>query len=72
MDRLARNLDDLRKVVKTIIGKGTKVEFIKENLAFTGEDSPMSNLLLNMLRVLRLQKKKEHIKEVEQSYQKIR
>jgi hypothetical protein len=31
------------------IGKGVHVQFIKENLTFTGEDSPMSNLLLNLL-----------------------
>lgn len=49
MDRLARNLDDLRKIVKDITGRGVKVQFIKENLIFTGEDSPMSNLLLSLL-----------------------
>ncbi|WP_224981284.1 recombinase family protein [Geomonas agri] len=49
MDRLARNLDDLRKMVKDLTGKGIKVQFIKENLIFTGEDSPMSNLLLSLL-----------------------
>jgi len=49
MDRLARNLDDLRKIVKDLTGRGVKVQFAKENLIFTGEDSPMSNLLLNLL-----------------------
>jgi len=49
MDRLARNLDDLRKIVKDLTGKGVKVRFVKENLTFTGEDSPMSNLLLSLL-----------------------
>jgi len=49
MDRLARNLDDLRKIVKDLTAKGVKVQFIKESLIFTGEDSPMSNLLLSLL-----------------------
>jgi DNA invertase Pin-like site-specific DNA recombinase len=49
MDRLARNIDDLRKLVKELTGKGVKVQFTKENLTFTGDDNPMSNLLLNLL-----------------------
>ncbi len=49
LDRLARNLDDLRKIVQTLNSKEVKVQFIKENLIFTGEDSPMSNLLLSVM-----------------------
>lgn len=49
MDRLARNLDDLRKVVRTLTNKGVNVEFIKEHLTFTGEDSPMANLMLSVM-----------------------
>lgn len=49
MDRLARNLDDLRKLVKVFTSKGVKIEFLKENLVFTGEDSPMANLLLSVM-----------------------
>ena len=49
MDRLARNVDDLRRMVQELTGKGVQVQFIKENLTFTGEDSPMSNLLLSLL-----------------------
>ena len=49
MDRLARNLDDLRRIVLDLTGKGVHVQFIKENLTFTGEDSPISNLLLSLL-----------------------
>jgi DNA invertase Pin-like site-specific DNA recombinase len=49
MDRLARNVDDLRRIVKELTGKGIQVEFVKEHLVFTGEDSPMSNLLLSLL-----------------------
>ena len=49
MDRLSRNLDDLRKVVKELTSRGVIVRFHKESLTFTGEDSPMSNLLLSLL-----------------------
>ena len=49
MDRLARNLDDLRRLVKTLTGKGVSVEFVKEGLIFTGEDKPLSKLLLSVM-----------------------
>ncbi len=49
MDRLGRNLDDLRKLVLDLTGRGVHVQFIKENLVFTGEDSPMANLLLSVM-----------------------
>ena len=40
MDRLARNLDDLRLIVQKLTKRGVRIEFVKENLTFTGEDSP--------------------------------
>jgi DNA invertase Pin-like site-specific DNA recombinase len=49
MDRLARNLDDLRRIVHTLTGKGVRIEFVKEHLAFTGEDSPMASLMLSVM-----------------------
>jgi DNA invertase Pin-like site-specific DNA recombinase len=49
MDRLARNLDDLRRIVLGLTSKGVLVEFVKERLAFTGEDSAMSQLLLSVM-----------------------
>ena len=49
MDRLARNLDDLRSIVKTLTGKGAAVQFVKENMTFTGEDSPMAQLMLSVM-----------------------
>lgn len=49
MDRLARNLDDLRQTVRSLTGKGVKIQFIKENLIFSGEDSPLANLLLSVM-----------------------
>ncbi|MBW8338704.1 MAG: recombinase family protein [Pseudomonas sp.] len=49
MDRLARNLDDLRRIVQQLTGRGVRIEFVKEVLTFTGEDSPMANLLLSVM-----------------------
>ena len=49
MDRLARNLDDLRSVVQKLTGRGARIEFVKENLVFTGEDSPLANLMLSVM-----------------------
>lgn len=49
MDRLARNLDDLRSVVQKLTGRGVRVEFVKENLTFTGDDSPLANLMLSVM-----------------------
>jgi DNA invertase Pin-like site-specific DNA recombinase len=46
----------VRKAVKLYVAlnqpltdKGVTVEFVKENLTFTGDDSPLSNLLLGIL-----------------------
>ncbi|MBR8832809.1 MAG: recombinase family protein [Stigonema ocellatum SAG 48.90 = DSM 106950] len=49
MDRLARNLDDLRRLVQQLTWRGIGIMFIKENLTFTGDDSPMANLLLSVM-----------------------
>jgi DNA invertase Pin-like site-specific DNA recombinase len=49
MDRLARNLDDLRKIVLGLTARGVIVEFEKEHLTFTSEDNAMSNLLLSVM-----------------------
>lgn len=49
MDRLARNLEDLRRVVRELTAKGVAVEFVTERLTFTGDDSPINTLLLSML-----------------------
>ncbi|MFJ9371549.1 recombinase family protein [Nocardia sp. NPDC101769] len=68
MDRLARNLDDLRRLVRLFTGKGVRVEFVKESLTFTGEDSPMATLLLSVMgafaefeRALILERQREGI-----------
>ncbi|GKQ59353.1 hypothetical protein QMTAC487_32140 [Sphaerotilus sp. FB-3] len=49
MDRLARNLDDLRRIVQGLTQRGVRMEFVKEGLKFTGEDSPMANLMLSVM-----------------------
>ena len=49
MDRLARNLDDLRRLVQRLTQCGVRIEFVKECLSFTGEDSPMANLMLSVM-----------------------
>src|SRR6185503_14802526 len=49
MDRLARNLDDLRSLVQDLTRRGVRIEFLKEGLTFTGDDSPMATLLLSVM-----------------------
>lgn len=49
MDRLARNLDDLRRLVQKLTKHGVRIKFLKEGLVFTGEDSPMANLMLSVM-----------------------
>lgn len=49
ISRLARNLEDLLVLVKDLTAKGISICFDKERLTFTGEDSPMQNLMLQML-----------------------
>lgn len=49
MDRLARNITDLLHTVRTLNDRGVVVEFLKEALTFTGDDSPMSKLMLTIM-----------------------
>src|SRR5262245_28565276 len=49
MDRLARNLEDLRRLVRELTARGVRVEFVKEGLTFTGDDTPMATLLLSVM-----------------------
>jgi len=48
IDRIARNLQDLMKIIDTVISKGAQMIFIKENLTFNGSDCHMSRLLLQI------------------------
>jgi len=49
MDRLARNLDDLRALVRTLTARGVRVQFLKEQLTFTGDDTAIATLLLSVM-----------------------
>ncbi len=49
MDRLARTVWDLKKLVDDFVSRKINVQFIKENLIFNGENSSMSNLLLHIM-----------------------
>jgi DNA invertase Pin-like site-specific DNA recombinase len=49
MDRLARNITDLLHTVQTLNDRGVVVEFVKEGLNFTGDDSAMSKLMLTIM-----------------------
>lgn len=49
LDRLARNLVDLKTIVMELTQRGVVVEFVKEHLVFTNEDNAMSNLLLSVM-----------------------
>lgn len=46
LDRLGRDLVDLQNLVKNLTGRGVQVEFKKEGLVFSAEDSPTNTLLL--------------------------
>lgn len=49
MDRLARSLGDLEGIVKGLTGRGVAVTFTTQGMTFTGDDSPMNTLMLQLL-----------------------
>ena len=50
MDRLARNLEDLLRLVNELQSKGVTVHFLKENMTFSpGTSDPMSKMLLSVM-----------------------
>lgn len=49
IDRLARSLADLLSLVESLNTKGILIRFHKEQLEFTGENSPMQKLMLSMM-----------------------
>jgi DNA invertase Pin-like site-specific DNA recombinase len=50
MDRLARNVEDMLRLVREMNNRGVSVEFIKENMSFTaGSEDPRSTLMFTML-----------------------
>lgn len=50
MDRLARNVEDMLKMVRELNERGVTVQFIKENMVFqAGADDPRTTLMFTML-----------------------
>ena len=49
MDRLARNLEDLRRIVSFLNKKQVSLRFIKENMEFNGEETALATLMLNVM-----------------------
>jgi len=50
MDRLARNLGNLKAIIDDLTGRGVSVEFIKERQTFKPEqEDPMATLMLHLL-----------------------
>jgi len=53
IDRLARSLADLLKLVEDLNKRGIHIRFNKEQLEFTGEDNPMQKLMLSMMGTIK-------------------
>lgn len=49
IDRLARDMADLLRLVRELTEKGISIHFHKEKLIFTGEDNPLQTLQLQMM-----------------------
>src|SRR5665213_3719191 len=50
MDRLARNVEDMLRLVREMNNRGVSVAFIKEDMSFTaGSEDPRSILMFTML-----------------------
>ena len=49
IDRLARSVVDLRRIVDAVVNKGAQVRFLKESLTFGTDSDPRSDLMLGIL-----------------------
>jgi DNA invertase Pin-like site-specific DNA recombinase len=51
IDRAARSLQDLQKIVNDLVGRGVTVEFLKEKITFSPDQdaAPMDRLLFHIL-----------------------
>lgn len=74
ISRMARNLQDLIKLVKQITAKGVALRFMKESLTFNGESNPMQDLMLSMLgavyqfeRSMMLERQREGIQKAKEA-----
>ena len=69
MDRFARSLKDLVIEVDKLVKRGIAIQFVKENITFTAQSTPMDNLMLQLMgafaqfeREIILERQKEGIK----------
>ena len=69
MDRFARSLKDLVTEVDQLVKRGIAIKFIKENITFTAQSTPMDNLMLQLMgafaqfeRKIMLERQKEGIR----------
>ncbi len=49
MDRLARNVFDLKNILKQLVERKVSVSFVKENIQFSSNNTALTNLLLHVL-----------------------
>lgn len=50
MDRLARNVEDMFRIIRELNDRGASVQFVKENMSFSaGKEDPRSTLLFTVL-----------------------
>lgn len=49
MDRLARNLEDMQSIVRTLTDRGVTVKFHKENMSFSGGENAIQKLLFQVM-----------------------
>jgi DNA invertase Pin-like site-specific DNA recombinase len=49
MDRLAHDAAKVVEVSRQLTAKGVRVQFVKEQLTFTGDDTAMATLLLSVM-----------------------
>jgi DNA invertase Pin-like site-specific DNA recombinase len=76
LDRLARNIEDLKNIIKSLTGKGVDVFFHKENMEFksdAGGLSAMQELMFSMLasfaqfeRAFMLERQREGIQKAKE------
>ena len=69
MNRFARSLKDLVTEVEKLVKRGIAIQFIKENITFTAQATPIDNLMLQLMgafaqfeREIILERQKEGIK----------
>ena len=69
MDRFARSLKDLVTEVDQLVKRGVAIQFVKENITFTTQATPMDSLMLQLMgafaqfeREIILERQKEGIK----------